>query len=107
MIKSNTLIKRVQQKEMFAKGVKREKGKKKVLRIGKPHVTPAWIGKEYGMAKTREPLGLHLKPKAKGGRSWRQKHEGNCDERISHAQNAQISSGAARFSADLTPVYMG
>lgn len=54
---------------MFAKGLKREKGGKKVLRIGKLHITPAWtqLAKNMGLAKTREPLGLHLKPKVKWG----------------------------------------
>lgn len=54
-----------------------------------------WTGKNQST--------LRIAPEGKGemGNSWRQKHEGNCDERISHAQNAQIGSGAARFSADL------
>lgn len=63
-------------------------------------------GKEYGTGKNQRTLRTAPETKGKMGGSWRQ-NEGNCDERISHAQNAQISSGAARLSADLTPVYIG
>lgn len=38
---------------------------------------------------------------------WGQKHEGLCDKRISHAQNAQIGSLRARFSADSISASMG
>lgn len=63
--------------------------------------------KEYRTGKNQSTLRIAPEAKGKMGSSWRQKHEGNCDEWISQAQNAQIGSGAARFSADLISVSRG